>query len=97
MKNVTSHKNNRRVHFPILQSLLFQLSFTQVLGGGHVYCPGCLLTVSEHEKLLVGDPTTSQYVLDYIMHPDNSNAARESMRRWLAGLAQCGTNVPGKE
>jgi hypothetical protein len=52
-----SRKNSRRVHFLIIQSLLFQLYFTQGLGGGHLYCPGCLLTVSEHENLSVGDHT----------------------------------------
>jgi hypothetical protein len=92
-----SPKHSRGVHFLILQSPFFELRFTQVLGEGRVYYPGCLLTVSEHEKLSVGDPTTSQYSLDCIMHPNNTIAARESMRRWLAGLAQCGTNVPGKE
>jgi hypothetical protein len=96
-KNVMSPKHSCGVHFLILPSPFFELCFTQVLGEGHVYYPGCLLTVSEHEKLSVGDPTTSQYVLDCIMHPNNSIAARESMRRRLAGPAQCGTNVLGKK
>ena len=63
-KNVMSRKNSRRVHFLIIQSLLFQLYFTQGLGGGHVYCPGCLLPVREYENLSVGDHTPpSMYLI----------------------------------